>query len=113
MRLQHNAEMEVHRIPSPSDRLYQEFVRSSDLSVGVYRLEPGSTDSQQPHNEDELYYVVAGRARFTSGDQTVEVAPGLCLFVPARESHRFHDIVERLELLVVFVPAEGSRETPP
>lgn len=32
----------------------QEFVRSKDLSVGVYKLDPGMTDSQQPHREDEL-----------------------------------------------------------
>jgi mannose-6-phosphate isomerase-like protein (cupin superfamily) len=101
--------MEVRTVPAASSQLYQEFLRSRDLSVGVYRLQAGFTDSQQPHNEDELYYVVAGRARFTSGNQTIEAEPGLCLFVPAREPHRFHDIVEALEVLVVFGPAEGSR----
>lgn len=48
------AVMESHHIPPQSDRLYQEFVRSRDLSVGVYRLDPGSADLQQPHGEDEL-----------------------------------------------------------
>ena len=37
------------------------------------------------------------------------VAAGLCLFVPAHEPHHFHDIVDDLEVLVVFGPAEGSR----
>jgi mannose-6-phosphate isomerase-like protein (cupin superfamily) len=101
--------MEMRTVPAASSQPYQEFLRSRDLSVGVYRLQPGSTDSQQPHNEDELYYVVAGRARFTSQNETVEVEPGLCLFVPARERHQFHDIVEALEVLVVFGPAEGLR----
>jgi mannose-6-phosphate isomerase-like protein (cupin superfamily) len=79
------------------------------MSVGVYRLPPGASDSQQPHAEDELYYVLEGRARFTAGDTTVDIEPGLVLFVAARERHRFHDIVEPLTLLVVFGPAEGSR----
>lgn len=79
------------------------------FSVGVYRLPPGATDSQRPHGEDELYYVLAGRASFTSGHNTVQAEPGVCLFVPAHEPHRFHDIVERLEVLVVFGPAEGTR----
>ena len=105
--------MESHRIPPQGDQLYQEFVRSRDLSVGVYRLKPGMTDSQQPHNEDELYYVLGGRARFTSGDATVKVETGLCLFVRAGEPHRFHDITERLEVLVVFGPAEGTRHVTP
>jgi mannose-6-phosphate isomerase-like protein (cupin superfamily) len=100
--------MEVRRVPPPSSRLYQEFLRSKDLSVGIYRLQPGATDDQQPHEEDELYYVLAGRARFTSGERTVDVEPGVCLFVPARETHQFHHIVETLELLVVFGPSESA-----
>jgi mannose-6-phosphate isomerase-like protein (cupin superfamily) len=100
--------MEMRTVPGVSRQPYQEFLRSRDLSVGVYRLQAGSTDSQQPHDEDELYYVLAGRARFTSEERTVEVEPGVCLFVPAREAHRFHDIVEALEVLVVFGPAEGT-----
>ena len=101
--------MEMRTLPPESDSPYQEFVRLPDLSVGVYRLKPGATDLQQPHKEDEVYYILAGRAKFTSGSDTVEVRPGSCLLVPAHESHRFHDIVEALDVLVVFGPAEGSR----
>ncbi len=32
------------------------------------------------------------------------------LFVAAHEPHRFHDITADLTLLVVFGPAEGSRD---
>jgi quercetin dioxygenase-like cupin family protein len=35
--------------------------------------------------------------------------PGTVVFVAAHVAHRFHDIAERLELLVVFGPAEGDR----
>ena len=101
--------MDVRSIPLASSRPYQEFLRSRDLSVGVYRLLVGADDPQPPHAEDEMYYVLQGRAKFTSGGQTVEVAAGLCLFVPAHEPHHFHDIVDDLEVLVVFGPAEGSR----
>jgi mannose-6-phosphate isomerase-like protein (cupin superfamily) len=88
---------------------YFEFARTPDLSAGVYRLQVGATDKQTPHKEDEIYYVVAGRADFTSGRRTVKVKTGDVLFVGAREDHHFHDIEEDLELLVVFAPAEGSR----
>jgi mannose-6-phosphate isomerase-like protein (cupin superfamily) len=101
--------MEMRTIPPANGHPYQEFVRSPDLSVGVYRLRPGAADSQHPHKEDELYYVLAGRAKFSAGGETVEVAAGMCLFLPALEHHRFHDITEPLEVLVVFGPAEGSR----
>ena len=101
--------MDVLSIPPAGRDAYQEFIRSRDLSVGVYRLPVGAIDAQQPHHEDELYYVLSGRANFTSGDRTVDVQPGSCLFLPADEPHRFHDVIESLELLVVFGPAEGSR----
>jgi mannose-6-phosphate isomerase-like protein (cupin superfamily) len=105
--------MEMRLVPPAASAAYQEFLRSPDMSVGVYRLEPGAQDVQQPHAEDEVYYVLAGRAKFTAADTTVEVQPGLCLFVLAHEPHRFHDVVEALEVLVVFGPAEGSRSSAP
>jgi quercetin dioxygenase-like cupin family protein len=92
-----------------SGRLYHEFKRVPDLSAGIYTLDAGATDPQQPHTEDELYYVVAGRAMVTVGADTRPVVPGTVVFVAAGVPHRFHDIAERLELLVMFGPAEGDR----
>jgi mannose-6-phosphate isomerase-like protein (cupin superfamily) len=88
---------------------WHELLRVPDLSAGLYVLPAGGVDRQLPHTEDEVYVVLAGRARFTSGPDTAEVGQGDTLFVPAREPHRFHDIAEELRLLVVFGPAEGSR----
>lgn len=90
-------------------QLYYEFLRVPDLSAGIYVLEAGATDPQSPHTEDELYYVVGGRAIVTVGTETRPVVPGSLVFVPASVPHHFHDIVHRLELLVVFGPAEGDR----
>ncbi len=88
---------------------WHELLSVPDLSAGIYVLTAGAVDRQQPHTEDEVYVVLAGRARFTSGGETRDVGPGDTLFVPAHEPHRFHDIAEELRLVVVFGPAEGSR----
>ena len=90
-------------------RLYHEFLRVPDLSAGLYVLDAGTTDPQSPHTEDELYYVVAGRGMVSVGSETRPIVPGSLVFVAAHVPHRFHDIAERLELLVVFGPAEASR----
>lgn len=92
-----------------SGQRWREFLRVPALSAGLYRLPAGGEDSQQPHTEDEIYYVVQGRARFRVGTEDREVAPGTVLFVPAGVEHRFHGIAEDLVALVVFGPAEGSR----
>jgi mannose-6-phosphate isomerase-like protein (cupin superfamily) len=90
-------------------RLYREFLRVPDLSAGLYVLEPGEADPQSPHAEDELYFVVAGRAVVTVGDETRPVTAGSLVFVPATVPHHFGEVVKRLEILVVFGPAEGAR----
>lgn len=100
-------EVEVER--SATGRLYREFLHVADLSAGLYVLEAGAKDPQSPHGGDELYYVVSGRGRITVGDETREVMAGSLVFVGARVPHHFHDIAERLEILVFFGPAENSR----
>jgi quercetin dioxygenase-like cupin family protein len=89
-----------------SGRAYHEFIRSHDLSVGLYVLPAGASDNQSPHTEDEVYHVVAGRGRLLVGDEDRPVAAGSIAFVPADAVHRFHDVEEELVLLVVFGPAE-------
>ena len=92
-----------------SGRSYLEFQRSTDLSAGLYVLPAGGIDRQQPHTEDEIYVVMAGRATIRVGAEDRPVRPGSVVFVAAGVEHRFHAIEEDLRLLVAFGPAEGSR----
>ena len=87
---------------------YLEFIRVPALSVGVYTLAAGAVDGQQPHTEDEIYYVVQGRGAIRVGEEDRPVGPGSVVYVAAGVDHRFHSIVEELTVLVVFAPAEGS-----
>ncbi len=96
-----------------SGREYLSFFANDTMHAGVYALDAGAQDRQSPHDEDELYHVVRGRASFTAGDETVEVAPGSILFVAAGVPHRFHDIEEDLEILVFFSRAEPGGEAQP
>ncbi len=85
---------------------------SGSLSLTVARWPAGSTDDQQPHTEDEVYYVSAGRARLTIGAEEVQVEPGTVAFVAAGVEHRFSRIVEDLEVLVFWSPARHTRGAP-
>jgi mannose-6-phosphate isomerase-like protein (cupin superfamily) len=89
-----------------SGRLYLEFLRVPSLSVGVYHLPAGGTDPQQPHTEDEVYYVASGRATIRVADEDRPVQAGSIVFVAANVEHRFHTIAEALTILVFFAPAE-------
>jgi mannose-6-phosphate isomerase-like protein (cupin superfamily) len=98
---------ELNRQRDESGKLYREFLRVPSMSAGLYVLAAGATDQQSPHREDEMYYVVRGRALFRAGDERREISPGDVLFVPKNVEHRFHDITEELALLVFFAPAES------
>jgi len=98
------AELEQER--AESGRRYREFLRVPSMSAGLYVLAVGATDTQSPHREDEMYYVVRGRAHFRAGDEDREIFSGDVLFVAKNVEHRFHDITEELTVLVFFAPAE-------
>lgn len=89
---------------------FTEFFRapSGGLSLTVARWPAGSVDDQQPHTEDEVYYVWSGRAVLTVGDERLTVEPGSLAFVAAGVEHRFSEISEDLETLVFWSPARHT-----
>lgn len=94
-----------------SNKLYFEFLKTLDLSMGLYVLPAGSTDPQSPHTEDEVYYVVSGKAQITIAEETREVQAGSLVYVEKNVAHHFHSIQEELILLVFFAPAEYSNQS--
>lgn len=92
-----------------SGKSYLEFLRVPALSVGLYTLPAGGIDPQQPHTEDEVYYIVEGRGVIRVGEEDRAVEAGTIVFVAAHVEHRFHTISQDLKILVFFAPAE--RET--
>ena len=87
---------------------YHEFLRRPALSCGIYVLDAGAEDLQTPHAEDEIYHVLAGAATIQVDGADRQVVAGDTVFVAAHVPHRFHSIEARLELLVVFAPAESG-----
>jgi mannose-6-phosphate isomerase-like protein (cupin superfamily) len=103
--------MEVHEVPEldpqPRDadgHGYLDFIASTKLSVGLAVWPAGSTDRQQPHQEDEVYYVIGGRGSIRVAAEDRPVQPGSLVFVAAGVEHRFHDITEELRVLVFWAP---------
>ncbi|MBV9822661.1 MAG: cupin domain-containing protein [Actinobacteria bacterium] len=90
-------------------RHWAENLRTDSLSVGTYSVPLDGADLQQPHTEDEIYVVVAGRAELETPTDRVAVGPGSVIYVPAGEPHRFVNLTEPLTVLVIFAPPEGSR----
>jgi mannose-6-phosphate isomerase-like protein (cupin superfamily) len=101
----------AHSVGTRDGGTYAEFLRVPAVSVGIYRLAAGSSDAQQPHREDEIYVVLNGAAKLRHGSEVDEMGPGSVAFVPGHEEHRFEDITEDLEVLVIFAPPESQPST--
>ncbi len=97
---------ELLRQRSASQEPYLAFLDVPTLSLGVYVLPHDAVDQQSPHDRDEVYYVLSGRAQFQIGEgdsaESQPVQSGSVLFVKAQVPHRFHTITEDLEILVFF-----------
>jgi len=91
-----------------AEKFYLEFLRVPAISSGIYVLPAGAVDPQTPHTEDEIYYVISGKANVRIGSEIRSVAEGSVIFVEAGVDHRFFEIEQELVLLVVFGPAESN-----
>lgn len=92
----------LERRLAESDEQYLPFFDSRSLRLGLYALPAGAFDGQPVHEDDEIYYVVRGRAVLRAADERIPVEPGSIVFVRAGVEHRFIDIEEDLEVLVIF-----------
>ena len=100
---------ELRRL-APQGHDFAEIFRSptGSLSLTVARWPAGSVDDQTPHTEDEVYHVVAGRARLVVAGEETAVGPGSVAFVAAGVDHRFVEITEDLEVLGFWSPARHT-----
>ncbi len=98
-----NGEDLLEKVAGSDARIF-EFLRTPGFSISIYRLPSGSKDMQAPHLEDEVYYVVEGKARLQVEDASYDIKPGSVLFVKATTEHSFFDIEEDLVVLAFFGP---------
>ncbi len=88
-----------------SGRSYLQFFDNDSLNTGIYHLPAGGDDGQSPHRQDELYYVLKGKATLFADGHEQKIKPGSTIFIRREVEHRFHTIEEDLTLLVFFAAA--------
>ena len=88
------------------------FVRTlAHGSMSVELFAPRGVDTQQPHEQDELYVVSRGTSRFVKDGVEIDCQEGDVLFVEAGVDHRFVDFSDDFETWVIFWgPQGGERE---
>ncbi|MDZ7828312.1 MAG: cupin domain-containing protein [Halofilum sp. (in: g-proteobacteria)] len=96
----------LRRLAGSDDPENAELFSHGSMTVEIYR--PDSVDHQQPHEQDELYVVIAGSGEFVNGDTRQVFEPGEVLFVPAGAEHRFENFSDDFATWVIFYGPRGG-----
>lgn len=81
---------------------FLDFLKVRNLEAGIIVLHPNESDTQEPHSDDELYYVIKGNAWMEIGKKKIQVKEGSIIFIPAGLQHRFYGNVVDLVVLYMF-----------
>ena len=105
----------LQRLPGPrtsrwpdGERFAEAFAHGS-MSVELYV--PAGTDPQQPHDRDEVYFVMSGDGDFVVDGERMRFGAGDALFVPAGAEHRFENFSADFSTWVVFYGPRGGERT--
>jgi mannose-6-phosphate isomerase-like protein (cupin superfamily) len=104
---------QLPRAPSPDWPEGEPFVdalRHGSMSLELFA--PRGTDRQSPHEQDELYIVATGTARFDHAGTVTTAQAGDAIFVPAGDPHHFLDMSEDFVTWVVFWGPKGGERDP-
>ncbi len=85
-----------------SDEYFHTFIDRKSLAAGVLSLGPGEEDVQEPHDSDEIYYIVDGDGFLRIGKKDHAVSKGMAFFVAANTKHRFFGNTKRLDVIYFF-----------
>ena len=86
----------------PGNVRFHELLRTPSLSCSVYHIPAGSKEMESAHEEDELYFVLEGRARLRVEGDDHAVEKGTLMYVRAACDHIFFDVEEDLTVLAFF-----------
>lgn len=78
------------------------------MSVEVFA--PKGADLQQPHTQDELYFIHSGTGQIVINGQRFEAAVGDAFFVAAGVMHRFENLSNDFITWVVFYGPQGGEQ---
>ena len=85
-----------------SDGYFNTFLNRQNIAAGVLVLEPGQEDTQTPHDDDEVYFVLRGDGYLRVDNKDYEVSEGKAYYVQKNIPHRFFGNKKELVVLYFF-----------
>jgi mannose-6-phosphate isomerase-like protein (cupin superfamily) len=102
----------LKRLPADATAKYPQgapfvtMMAGGTMSVEVYA--PKGEDLQEPHRQDELYFIHSGHGELVINEQRFDCAAGDAFFVAAGVEHRFENFSIDFVTWVVFYGKQGG-----
>jgi mannose-6-phosphate isomerase-like protein (cupin superfamily) len=90
----------------PAGAPFVTMMAGGTMSVEVFA--PKTADLQEPHSQDELYFIQSGTGELIINGQRFDAAAGDAFFVAAGVAHRFENFSEDFVTWVVFYGPQGG-----
>ncbi len=101
MKLEYDLTTYLEKIKNGSSYFFT-FIDKASLADGVLLLGPGEEDTQTPHENDEIYFVISGNGFLKIKNKDYEVSKNKLFFVAKNVRHFFHVNTEELKVLYFF-----------
>ena len=84
------------------DDYFHTFINRNSLAVGVLSLQPGEEDTQEPHENDEVYFILNGNGFLKINDKDYAISKNRVYFVAKNIEHYFHGNSKEIVALYFF-----------
>ena len=85
-----------------SDSYFHTFINKDSLATGILILKPGEKDTQEPHESDEVYFIISGNGFLKIKNKDYEISKDKLFFVGKNVPHYFHSNTKELKVLYFF-----------
>jgi mannose-6-phosphate isomerase-like protein (cupin superfamily) len=101
MKIDYNVTEYIEKIKKSED-YFHTFINKQSLAAGVLILQPGEEDTQEPHESDEVYFIIKGDGFLKIKNKDYPVEQNKMYFVAKNIEHFFHGNKKELVALYFF-----------
>jgi len=101
LKLEFNLKDNLDKIKK-SDSYFHTFINRDSLTAGILMLKPGEEDTQEPHENDEVYFILSGNGFLKIKNNDYEISKDKLFFVGKDVPHYFHSNTKELQVLYFF-----------
>ena len=101
MKLDYDISKYIDKVKNGNE-YFNTFINNENLAAGVLVLQAGEEDTQEPHDSDEVYYIIKGDGFLKIKNKDYPVEPNKMYFVGKKVEHFFHGNKKELVVLYFF-----------